>query len=191
MTAIPPDVLAAELVGSGSEPPPGMALKSATVTTVVGTAPDETWARIDGDSEPIPVQSLVGALGPDMRVKVLFWPPHGAYIVGLISLGEWVSVSSFGTNWGNLGGTSEVVQYRRDGNWVTLRGVANWSAGKSLQIFTLPDGYRPRARENFAVDANPQVHAVITPATNGDVEFVSATATAGYASVSGVRFWVE
>ena len=184
-----PEVLAAEFVATGSEPPPGTALKPATVTADSFDA-GAVVALIDGDTVPTTVISLVGGVASGTRVMVLFFPPQGAYVVGTIGDSAWVDVTAFGTNWSNLGGTSEVVQYRRDGPWVTLRGVASYTAGQALAIFTLPAGYRPRARENFAVDSNPQVHSVITPATTGGVEFVAgAGAVAGYVSLSGVRFW--
>lgn len=185
------DILMEALKQPASEPPPGIALRPGTVS-VDSFDVSEMLVLVDGDSEPVTVLSLVGGLMADTRVMVLFFPPQGAYVIGVIEQAPWKSVSTFGTNWSNLGGTSEVVQYRRDGEWVTLRGVATRAAGYAVAIFTLPTGYRPRARENFAIDSNAQAHSVITPAVNGGVEFfagAAATAT-GYASLSGVRFQV-
>lgn len=183
------EVLVAQFTPTGSEPPAGVALKPGTIAAD-SFDPAAMSVVVDGDTSPVTVQSLVGGLMVDTRVMVLFFPPQGAYVIGVIQDAPWISVSSFGTNWSNFGGTSEVVQYRRDGNWVTLRGVATYTAGQALSIFTLPAGFRPRARENFAIDANPQVHSVITPDPAGGVEFIAgAGAVAGYVSLSGVRFW--
>lgn len=50
---------------------------------VTGTA----TVVVDGDSDPIEVQSLLGhVLETDRRVMVTFQPPHGAFITGVIGL---------------------------------------------------------------------------------------------------------
>lgn len=186
-----PEILAAELRPSASEPPPGTALRPGTVIedSFVTTS---MIVRIDGDTDPVPVQSLVGGLMVNTRVMVLFFPPQGAYIIGVIAEAPWKPVTVFGTNWSNFGGGAEVVEYRRDGNWVTVRGVATRSAGAAASIFTLPTGYRPRAGENFPVDSNAQAHSVVVPTAAGTMLFTAGAAAAatGYVSLSGIRFRV-
>lgn len=191
--SINPDILADQFKQTGSEPPPGMALKPATVTTPTGSDIGETHAIIDGDINPTPVLSLIGAVNEGQRVMVLFWPPHGAYIIGLPGTPgtQWHPVA-FDAAWADYGLGSQVCQYRLDGNWVTLRGVAKRTSGAGAGVVcTLPPAYRPQASENFAVDSDPQTHSVVVVDPSGTVTWnpgPGATASAPYVSLSGIRF---
>lgn len=50
--------------------------------TVIGSGITGVNVVIDGDDLPIPAQSLIGVVTPDMRVMVMDVPPQGKYIVG-------------------------------------------------------------------------------------------------------------
>lgn len=150
---------------------------------------------IDGDTSPTPtpVMSLIGALDVGARVMVLFWPPHGAYIIGIITEAGWTALPFNPGEWENYGAASQVCEYRRDGNWVTLRGVAKRSGGGvSMVVGTLPTGFIPTGgRENFAVDSDTQEHSAVVVDPSGDIEIeLGPSASDVYVSLSGVRFWV-
>lgn len=183
--------LVGQLAPQASVPPPGMALRMGTVTSPTGSDPGDTHALIDGDLDPIPVLSLFGAANEGERVVVLFWPPQGAYVIGRVgtpNASQWIDVE-FNTGWSNFGGAAQTVQYRKEGDWVHLRGTAQRTSGAASLIFTLPVGFRPAARENFAADSDPQEHANISVDPSGTVEwFPSTLATAAYVSVSGIAF---
>lgn len=89
----------------------------------------------------------------------------------------WTNVT-FLNGWLNYGSPYQVVQYRRVGDIVSLRGIAKGGAA-FVPIFTLPVGFRPPGQIQFAVDAG-NAHGNVEIRTNGDVvmNFPQTTATA-------------
>lgn len=71
-----------ERFARGDTPPPGMALKPGTVASTSG----DPTVIVDGDVVGTPVMVLTGTVFVGQRVMVLFWPPHGAYVIGS---GDW------------------------------------------------------------------------------------------------------
>ncbi len=169
-------------------PPEGMALLSGYVATADGSDPGDTHVLIDGDTTSIPALSLMGAVNEGHRVMVLFWPPHGAYIIGG-NFGHAWHPFPFAAGWADLGGANQPCEYRLDRNTIKLRGFATRVSGVTTLIGTLPVGYRPQYQENFAVDATGNQHSAIAVAANGDVSWgQGAAASPAYVSLSGVDF---
>lgn len=121
------------------------------------------------------------------RVTVLFAPPHQALIIGSPRHDSWHLVGTNGEvgwfpGWGNDGSSGNLdtafypkVMFRRDGNFVQIRGSAVRTSGAFNQIFTLPIGYRPR--NNLLVNALTSLagHTVIQVNTNGEVTSQAGT----------------
>lgn len=121
------------------------------------------------------------------RVSVLFAPPHQALIIGSPVHDYWHIVGNNGEagwfpGWGHdssSGGLDSAfypkVMFRKDGNWVMVRGTAVRSSGAFNQIFTLPVGYRPR--NNLLLNALTSLagHTVVQINTNGEVTSQAGT----------------
>lgn len=90
------------------------------------------------------------------RVTVVFAPPHQALIIGSPIHDPWHIVGAngqvqFAPGWGHDASAVAIdthgpaqVMFRREGRMVMVRGVAARTSGSSVDIFTLPQGYRPR-----------------------------------------------
>jgi hypothetical protein len=63
------------------------------------------------------------------------------------------TVPAYAGTWSNLGGAFQVAQYRKVGDEVQMRGVAQGGAAGST-IFTLPVGFRPIQNMIFATSSN-------------------------------------
>lgn len=178
----------------GDQPPPGMALKPATVTTPTGSDPGDTFCLVDGDTAQTPILSLLGTLDIGERVMVLFWPPHGAYVVGRMgtpNASQWQDAFTvFGAGWSSFGGGLQAVQYRKEGDWTHLRGVAKRTSGVATTILTLPAGYAIQAdEEDFIVLSGGVTYSGVQILPSGAVVFVPGPgASAAYVSLSGIAF---
>lgn len=92
---------------------------------------------------------------------------------------------AFLNSWTNYGTGYETAEYYKDGNGrVSLSGIIK-SGSVGSAAFTLPGGYRPRAREAFAVLTNTGIGQLDVLST-GDV--IPATGGNGYVSLSGITF---
>lgn len=178
----------------GDKPPPGCAIRPATVDTRTGSDPGDTHVVVDGDTTPTPALSLLGAVNAGERVMVLFWPPHGAYIFGRPGTpGTQWHDAAFTAGWGNFGGSFQDVQYRKEGDWTYLRGVAARTSGVATTIFTLPVGWRIQvAQEDFPVVSSLASFSVVSVLPSGAVVFTPGAGAPGsaadYVSLSGIRF---
>lgn len=57
-------------------------------TVTDGTDVRSVWVIIDGDTDPVLAQSIIGPIAAGQRVMVCFNPPSGALVLGFI--GEWL-----------------------------------------------------------------------------------------------------
>lgn len=139
----------------GDKPPPGCAIKFATAVSQTGA---DASIVVDGDTGQVGALSLIGATTQGDRVAALFWPPHGVYIIGATGGAGWVDADPYFTaGWTHFGAPLRTVQFRRDGDYTRLRGVAKRSSGASLTVLTLPAGYAPYDaagddKEDFVVE---------------------------------------
>tara|TARA_B100001564_G_C20470527_1_gene592415 strand:- start:46 stop:861 length:816 start_codon:yes stop_codon:yes gene_type:complete len=110
-----------------------------------------------------------------------FIPTNGNYYT-------WIA-PTFGTNWGNYGGTYNTAGYYRDGDGIVhLRGlVTGGSYGSTGTIFTLPAGFRPGGRHLFSIISN-QAHGRLDIKSTGQViPYVGAS----WISLDGISFKAE
>lgn len=109
---------------------------------------------------PTGTTSATVVIGDDARVAVTAW-----------------TAVTFQNSWVNYGGTDQVVQYRKVGDTVQLRGKAK-NGTMSSAAFTLPAGFRPPADLSFTQASNGAFGAVVvssagvvTPAFGSNVSF--------------------
>ena len=111
----------------------------------------------------------------------------------LVSLGTtWAGVS-FGTSWSDYGSGFQACQYKKVGDLVFLRGVANSGAASWTTypvIGTLPAGYRPAAKLRQAVDGNG-AHVRIDILTNGQMYYMAGGSDSGRISLGSIVFSVD
>ena len=102
---------------------------------------------------------------------------------------EWQSVN-FQDGWVNYSkgtGYNHASYFRDSQGVVHLRGlVKSGKAGRAATIFTLPDGYRPVARELFAVCTYPNTIGRVDVLTDGRV--IPEKADSGWVSLDGLTF---
>lgn len=80
-------------------------------------------------------------------------------------------------SWTNFGGGTAPAGYRKEGEWVYLRGVVDGSVSTDVIIFTLPVGYRPPHDAEFVVFSRtgggaPSINT-LEVTTSGDVTHLS------------------
>ena len=98
----------------------------------------------------------------------------------------WTGVTFTGA-WVNFGATS-VVEYRKVGDVVTIRGLCKSGSG---DIFTLPVGFRPLSgNQVFAVDASANAHARVDVSSAGVVTYRGGGTGSTYLSLNGISFSV-
>lgn len=98
---------------------------------------------------------------------------------------------AFSGAWTNYGGSNEVASFYRDPfGRVHLAGLVK-SGAAGTTIFSLPGGYRPRARESFLIlTGNPgDALGRVDVAANGDVIHVSGGTS--YVQLNGISFRVS
>lgn len=106
---------------------------------------------------------------------------------------DWIEVDGgvgFDNGWVDFGSTFPDASYRKEGNWVYLRGmIKDGTTGTSVgTAFTLPVGYRPPADLKFPVMSNGALgHIQIRPA--GYVVVLSPSDNT-YVDLSGIAFRV-
>lgn len=103
--------------------------------------------------------------------------------------GPFIGVS-FGTNWADYG-TYQTCQYRKVGDIVSLRGLANSAANLWASyptICTLPVGYRPPAELIFCQWGAAGVTLRVDVCADGTVIWITGGAGAGYISLDGISF---
>jgi len=105
---------------------------------------------------------------------------NSAYLYGDTS---WTAISPFTNSWGNLGGYT--AQYRRIGATVALEGAIVGGATGTV-AFTLPVGYRPAVKCNFApASSSSAVGTVIQFATAGTAT-ISNLSTGAWMALDGI-----
>lgn len=102
--------------------------------------------------------------------------------------------ASFGTGWSNYGSGYHNVGYKKVGDLVFLRGLANsganaWSSYGT--IFTLPVGFRPAARLIFGTTCNSNAFCRWDITSSGTVQWDSGGAGSGWVSLEGIVFSVD
>lgn len=111
----------------------------------------------------------------------------------LVSLGTaWAGVS-FGTSWSDYGSGFQACQYKKVGDLVFLRGVANSGAASWTTyptIGTLPAGYRPASNLRLAADGNG-AHVRIDILTTGAIYYMAGGSGSGRISLDSIVFSVD
>jgi hypothetical protein len=151
-------------------------------------------------------------LFPGDRVMVMFYPPHGALILGLLRGGHmpWqlfnpalVDVpGGYGAGWVSdtgtgLPGTSTYAQlmYRRCNGVAELRGRGTRTSGVGTRIAWLPDGFRPKNRIVATVVVGPIVAiGTIQVEINGEIHGLTGTfdsGSGGFVHLDTISFSVE
>lgn len=166
------------------------------------TAQSTTTAILDGSGEPsVPVQNLLDDdLAAGDRVMVMLVPPHGAFVIGRITVAATqpeavhvvgaASQPAFVAPWAWFGAGWVEPSYWIDvDGWVHLAGLlARGAAVTGSTIFTLPVGYRPAVDRVFSVNGGA-VHQQITVAATGAVRWFQGAGAPGDVSLSGIRFY--
>jgi len=145
------------------------------------------------------------------RVMVLFQPPHGAYIVGLLRggftpwqiLGPESGAGNFGTGWANDAACvfpendgPTFVSVRRVGSLVELRGRATRVSGAGTTLAVLTGAFRPRSLLSFPTVVGPiaAVGVVVVHQGSGVIQPVTGTfdqGAGGYVNLDGIAFTVD
>ena len=110
----------------------------------------------------------------------------------LSTTSDWKDVATgigFLNGWHNLGGVNGPVEYRKEGEWVYLRGLAaGGTVGTSgSTMFTLPVGYRP-PYNTFQPVMSSGTLGEVGIQTDGDVPAISGSSV--YFDLSAIRFRV-
>jgi hypothetical protein len=85
------------------------------------------------------------------QMDVDFWQDTNAVGAVVSPISDWIAPTLL-NGWTNLGGGSQVAQYRRVGDRVDVRFVIR--GGTALELFQLPIGYRPAADIGFSVNVH-------------------------------------
>lgn len=182
--------------------------------TVVGVTANHDLAIVlddhDTASQPFGAYIILPtSLRVGDRVMVLYQPPHGAYVVGILRGGfvgwQFVrpsdgGIGSFTSGWTNTGGTGfpdtatfMVVGYRRVGESVEIRGRATRTSGVSNTVFVLPEPYRPRNNLVFVTVTAPVAVGLVVVNQNGNVDAIGTVdaGSSGYISFDSVAYSVD
>lgn len=130
----------------------------------------------------------------DGNVGIATESPVGRLDVrGSLASTAWTTVS-FGSGWSNYGSGYQAVQYKKFGDLVFLRGLANsgsnaWASYST--ITTLPAGHRPAGRLIFNQMANAQQAVRVDITTSGSVSYVAGGAGSGWISLDNIVFSVD
>jgi hypothetical protein len=101
---------------------------------------------------------------------------------------EWLA-PTLENGWSNIGGTSALAGYIRAGNVVSLRGAVQGGTTVTAAIFMLPVGYRPPARQYFAVTIDGNQPGTVRVNPEGHV--IALTSTATQVALDGITFRVS
>lgn len=100
-------------------------------------------------------------------------------------LGETWNAVTFNTGWSNLGGAWHGVKYKKAGDLVFLRGLAQRTSGSETTIFTLPVGYRASLAYLFTAYSSTGIASI--EITNAGLVKLNSGGTA-YVSLDGIVF---
>jgi hypothetical protein len=108
---------------------------------------------------------------------------------------EWRTVSAFGTNWGNYGGSEQVARYYKDVlGMVHVEGLLtkNGTPATGDTLFTLAAGYRPANSIRFPVytsDGTTFTAGLVRVEADGDIVWLSGnTAEVDETDLSSIHF---
>ncbi len=97
---------------------------------------------------------------------------------------SWANLS-FGTGWTNYGGGYASCQYRRFGNIVFVKGLANLSSGTNSSIGYLPSGYFPSANNRMIFSLETSLGSKrIDVATDGTISVVGGATTGMWVAIN-------
>lgn len=102
---------------------------------------------------------------------------------------DWIEVDGgvgFQNSWVDSGGANVPTGYRKEGEWVYVRGRIK-DGTIPLRVFTLPEGYRPPYPLRFAVDSD-EAHGSVLIDTDGDLFVTFGVNTSVY--LNGISFRV-
>jgi hypothetical protein len=125
---------------------------------------------------------------------LLSWQLSPVFVPGPVSgtlstTDDW-KVPTLLNGWVDYGGTNPPAGYRKEGEWIYLRGaVKNGTVGTTgSTMFTLPVGYRPAFNVFFPVVTGAGVIGQVGVQPDGDVPAISGTNT--FFDLSTIRFRV-
>ena len=107
--------------------------------------------------------------------------------IGQIGEAFTASGLSFGTGWGNYGGSTGSVKYKKVGDLVFLRGMAARTSGSGTTIATLPVGYRPSATYYFGTTSNSGASSCYI---NSSGQIIHNSGGTTWFSLSGIFFGI-
>lgn len=114
---------------------------------------------------------------------------NGNDITDIGTIGETWTAPTFGTGWSDYGGGFgyQAVKYKKVGDLVFVRGMAQRTSGTATTIFTLPAGYRPSTGHEFYMCiSNADTTARVRVYSTGAVAMESGDYT--WVSLSGIVF---
>lgn len=119
-----------------------------------------------------------------------------AVLAPTISYPGWTAVT-FGTGWANYGSGYQAVSYRKIGDVVTLRGLADSAANAWTTfptMFTLPAGFAPPARLIYnlrSINLGVAGHCRFDILSTGAVNYNDGGNGSGWVSLDGIAFSVS
>lgn len=167
---------------------------TAFTTAVIATAavvPDNAivlgYVRVittDTLTTIIAANDVYDARTPYLRSEISRW--HSIQPVGVPTAME----PAFTNSWVNFGGTTQVVQFRKVGDLVYLRGTMK--SGTAADAFTLPVGFRPPADLIIATIANNGAGAIATGVQISSAGAVAPASTGStYFCLDNIQFSVN
>lgn len=139
-----------------------------------------------GTALPIPTNSMVLPIGAGNTAGVSPFPARADH-EHAFAAGSWTGVS-YQNSWADYGSGFQAVQYRKAGDMVYIRGLANPPTTPAGTVITnLPTAFRPPAQQIFICHAGePHQFARVDIAANGDVSYISGPD--GYVSFAQIFF---
>lgn len=103
---------------------------------------------------------------------------------------SWTVVSAFSNSWANYGSGYDPAAYRKEGDWVKLRGLI--AGGTNAQIaFTLPTGYRPPYQQIYPSLQNSVFGRVDVQTTGAVLINPNGTGSTAYVPLDDITFSVN
>ena len=177
-----------------------------TITTKATTAdgfPIERWEALWYVVTPGQSSSTVNSQYVITSYVNSLWKPNSNWLLLAVRNGEtsqqpylkfiptngnyytWIA-PTFGTDWGNYGGSYNTAGYYRDGDGVVhLRGlVTGGTYGDSATLFTLPIGFRPEGRKLFSTITDNNFGRLDITTAGQVIPYIGS----GWVSLDGISF---